>query len=67
MTGTLATYLRELRAYFFSPLAYIVLTVLLLVNGGVFWLIVKAPRTAAARATAAGRNRPAASPRQGRR
>lgn len=40
MTGILATFLRELRAYFFSPLAYGVMTLLLLVNGGVFWLIV---------------------------
>lgn len=40
MKALTATFLRELRAYFFSPLAYIVLTVLLLVNGFVFWLIV---------------------------
>jgi ABC-2 type transport system permease protein len=40
LTGILATFLRELRAYFFSPLAYGVMTLLLLVNGGVFWLIV---------------------------
>ncbi len=39
MTGILATFLRELRAYFFSPVAYVVLTLLLLVNGFVFWLI----------------------------
>jgi gliding motility-associated transport system permease protein len=38
--GILATLERELRAYFFSPLAYGVMTLLLLVNGGVFWLIV---------------------------
>ena len=40
MTGILATFLRELRAYFFSPVAYVVLTLLLLVNGFVFWLII---------------------------
>jgi ABC-2 type transport system permease protein len=31
---------RELRAYFFAPLAYVVAALLLLVNGAVFWLIV---------------------------
>ena len=40
MKAMTATFLRELRAYFFSPLAYVVLTVFLLVNGFVFWLIV---------------------------
>ncbi len=40
MKGILATLIRELRAYFFSPLAYVVLTLLLLVNGFVFWLII---------------------------
>lgn len=40
MSGVVANLARELRAYFFSPLAYIVLTLLLLVNGGVFWVIV---------------------------
>ncbi len=40
MKAFLATVERELRSYFLSPLAYIVLTVLLLVNGFVFWLIV---------------------------
>ena len=40
MSGLVASFLRELRAYFFSPLAYIVLTLLLLVNGFVFWIIV---------------------------
>lgn len=40
MRGFLATFGRELRAYFFSPLAYVVLTFFLLVNGYVFWLIV---------------------------
>lgn len=39
MSAFLATLSRELRAYFLSPLAYVVLTVLLLVNGFVFWLI----------------------------
>lgn len=36
MNGTVATYLRELRAYFFSPLAYIVLFFFLLANGAIF-------------------------------
>ena len=40
MSAFLATLSRELRAYFFSPLAYIVMAVLLLVNGFIFWLIV---------------------------
>ena len=40
MKGVLATFQRELRAYFLSPLAYIVAALLLLINGGVFWLIV---------------------------
>ncbi len=40
MSAFLATLSRELRAYFFSPLAYIVMAVLLVVNGFVFWLIV---------------------------
>ncbi len=40
MKGVLATFVRELKAYFFSPLAYVVLTLLLLVNGFVFWLII---------------------------
>lgn len=39
MTGILATLQRELRAYFFSPLAYVVLFFLLVVNGIVFALI----------------------------
>ena len=39
MRGLAATFGRELRAYFFSPLAYVVLTFFLLVNGYVFWLI----------------------------
>jgi len=41
VNGLLATFERELRAYFFSPLAYAVLTFFLLVNGFVFWLIVR--------------------------
>jgi len=40
MNGIRATLARELRAYFFSPLAYAVLTFFLLINGFVFWLIV---------------------------
>lgn len=40
MSGFLAIAGRELRAYFFSPLAYVILTFFLLVNGGVFLLIV---------------------------
>ena len=40
MRGILASLQRELRAYFFSPLAYVVAALLLLINGGVFWLIV---------------------------
>lgn len=40
MNGLSATFERELRAYFLSPLAYVVLFFLLVVNGGVFSLIV---------------------------
>ncbi len=40
MNGFLATLGRELRAYFFSPLAYLVLTFFLLANGISFVLIV---------------------------
>lgn len=40
MNGLLATFNREMRAYFFSPLAYVVLTFFLLINGYVFVLIV---------------------------
>ncbi len=40
MSALLAVFQRELRAYFFSPLAYAVLTFFLLVNGYVFSLIV---------------------------
>jgi ABC-2 type transport system permease protein len=36
MNGVLATYRRELRAYFFSPLAYVVLFFFLVVNGIIF-------------------------------
>lgn len=39
MSGFLAVFLRELRAYFFSPMAYVVLSFFLLVNGYVFSLI----------------------------
>jgi ABC-2 type transport system permease protein len=40
VNGILATLRRELFAYFYSPLAYVVLTFFLLVNGYVFALIV---------------------------
>lgn len=40
MKGVWANLARELRAYFFSPLAYVVLTFFLLMNGYVFWLLV---------------------------
>jgi ABC-2 type transport system permease protein len=40
VSALIATLQRELQAYFLSPLAYVVLTVFLLVNGFVFWLIV---------------------------
>ena len=40
MGGILANLSREFRAYFFSPLAYVVAALLLLINGVVFWLIV---------------------------
>ncbi len=39
MSGVLATLQRELKAYFYSPLAYVVLCFLLVVNGIVFALI----------------------------
>lgn len=42
MNAIWATLTRELRAYFLSPLAYIVAALLLLVNGFVFWFIVSA-------------------------
>jgi len=40
VSGTLAILRREIKAYFYSPLAYVVLTFFLLVQGYVFWLIV---------------------------
>lgn len=40
MKGILANFGREFRAYFFSPMAYIVSALLLVINGVVFWLIV---------------------------
>jgi len=40
MRGVLAILSRELGAYFFSPLAYIVAALVMLINGVVFWLIV---------------------------
>lgn len=40
MSALTAVFLRELRAYFVSPLAYVILTFFLLVNGYVFSLIV---------------------------
>lgn len=40
MNGIWANLVRELRAYFFSPLAYVVLTLVMLINGFVFSLIV---------------------------
>ncbi|MEM7354280.1 MAG: ABC transporter permease subunit [Acidobacteriota bacterium] len=39
MNGFLAVFNRELRAYFFSPMAYVILTFLLLYNGSTFSLI----------------------------
>ena len=52
MRGALAVYGRELRAYFFSPLAYVILTFFVLVQGYYFSLIVAFladPRAAAGR------------------
>ncbi len=40
MSAVAATFLRELRAYFFSPLAWVVLFFFLLINGFIFALIV---------------------------
>ncbi len=40
MSGVLPNLVRELRAYFFSPLAYVVAALMLVINGLVFWLIV---------------------------
>lgn len=42
MSGFLAIFQRELRAYFLSPLAYVVLCFLLVVNGVIFALILAA-------------------------
>ena len=36
---------RELLAYFSSPLAYVVLTAFLFINGYVFWLITRSSTT----------------------
>ena len=36
MNGIRATFVRELRAYFFSPLAYVVLAFFLVINGFIF-------------------------------
>jgi len=40
MRGTMAVFRRELRAYFFSPLAYVILAFFLIVQGYTFSLIV---------------------------
>jgi len=40
MKAVWATYLRELRAYFFSPLAYLVLFFFLVINGITFYIVV---------------------------
>ncbi|MDP8248277.1 MAG: ABC transporter permease [Candidatus Tritonobacter lacicola] len=42
MRNVLTMFGRELRSYFYSPIAYIVLTVFTLINGYTFWLIVAA-------------------------
>lgn len=39
MSGALAVFRRELRAYFFSPLAYVVLAFFLVMQGLHFWII----------------------------
>ncbi|MDP9121767.1 MAG: ABC transporter permease subunit [Acidobacteriota bacterium] len=52
MRAVWATFTRELRAYFFSPLAYVVLFFFLAINGFVFWMIVSVlndPRAGAGR------------------
>jgi ABC-2 type transport system permease protein len=52
MTGIMATVRRELRAYFFSPLAWALLTFLLVINGTIFALIISFlndPRSAGGR------------------
>lgn len=41
MNGLLATIRRELLAYFYSPLAYVILTFFLLINGHFFWEVVR--------------------------
>ena len=40
MSAFLAILSRELRAYFYSPMAYVILTCILLYNGGLFSFIV---------------------------
>jgi len=40
MSGMVAVLTRELKAYFFSPIAYVVLTLFLLLQGFVLWLLV---------------------------
>ena len=53
VNGVLATYRRELRAFFFSPLAYIVLFFFLVVNGVIFvYLVGELSDPALARRTA---------------
>ncbi len=52
MSAMLATLRRELRAYFFSPLAWALLTLLLVINGTIFALIISFlsdPRSAGGR------------------
>ncbi len=39
MRAFLATYLRELKAFFYSPLGWVVAAMVLLVNGFVFWIL----------------------------
>lgn len=39
MKALLATYLRELKGFFYSPLGWVVAAMVLLVNGFVFWLL----------------------------
>jgi len=46
MKAVWATYLRELRAYFFSPLAYLVLFFFLVINGITFYAFLWAPTLA---------------------
>lgn len=40
MSGAIAVLRRELKAYFYSPLAYILLTFFLLVQGYYFWILI---------------------------